>query len=58
MKKTISILLCVLMLAALLAGCGGTGGNSKGDTAAKTLKFGCQMYSDGMICPWQQTNCA
>ena len=59
MKKTIAILLCVLMLAGVLAGCGGSGGNTKGgDTAGKTLNFGCQMYSDGLINPASQTNCA
>ena len=59
MKKTIAILLCILFLVGALTGCGGSGGKSKdSDTAGKTLTFGCQMYSDGMICPWQQTNCA
>ncbi|MCR4962880.1 MAG: ABC transporter substrate-binding protein [Firmicutes bacterium] len=60
MKKTIAILLCMLLFTGLIAGCGGNGAGS-GDSAsadAKTLTFGCQMYSDGMICPWQQTNCA
>ena len=88
MKRTLAILLCVLLLAALMAGCGGTsstgsgsssGSNALSDStgsgssssgsgassgsasstaAGKTLTFGCQMYSDGMIAPWLQTNCA
>ena len=66
MKRILALILCVLMLTALIAGCSGKSG---GDTpsgsdggnkpaAEKTLTFGCQMYSDGMIAPWLQTNCA
>ena len=58
MKKTIALLLCVLMLLAVAAGCGSKDSGSKGSTAEKSLTFGCQMYSDGMIAPWLQTNCA
>ena len=76
MKKTVALILAVLMLVALFAGCGGntattntgsaaeSGSASTGttettaSTGPKTLTFGCQMYSDGMIAPWLQTNCA
>ncbi len=67
MKKSISILLCGLMTAALLAGCGGGGatgssvaGSAAGSAAAggKTLKFGCTVYSDGGIDPSLETNTA
>ena len=56
MKKTIAILLSIVLVLGLLAGCGSSGSSAK--TEGKTLTFGCQMYSDGMICPWLQTNCA
>ena len=70
MKRILALILCVLMLAALMAGCSGSSGGGetpanpgKSDggskpAAEKTLTFGCQMYSDGMIAPWMQTNCA
>ena len=69
MKKTISLLLCAVLLLSL-AGCGGSAASSAAAPASnaapaaanasgeKTLTFGCQMYSDGMIAPWLQTNCA
>ena len=60
MKRAIALVLALLMFAALF-GCGKKEESSKtesGKTAEKTLTFGCQMYSDGMICPWMQTNCA
>ena len=72
MKKILALILCVLLLAALAAGCGekdngttnaGTGSTSGSSAAAapageKTLTFGCQMYSDGLINPVSQINCA
>ena len=55
MKRTLALILAVLLLAGLMASCGGKtdGGKTNGSAAAaeKTLTFGCQMYSDGMICP-------
>lgn len=35
-----------------------TGGDSSAASAGKILTFGCQMYSDGLINPAAQTNCA
>ena len=70
MKKTLALFLCIVLALGLLAGCGGSsgssgssssgssGGSSAAAPAEKTLTFGCQMYSDGMICPWLQTNTA
>ena len=85
MKKALALILAVLMLGALLAGCGGntTSGSSTGTNtgtnagtnagtnsgssagssagtapAEKILTFGCQMYSDGLINPVSQINCA
>ena len=56
MKKALAIILCMIMLVSCLTGCGGDKKNNGSDE--KVLTFGCQMYSDGMICPWAQTNCA
>lgn len=75
MKKALALILSVLMLMALLAGCGDSkpadtaapdtdtpaaSGDSSAPAAttdgAKILKFGCQMYSDGMVDPAAQTN--
>ncbi len=66
MKKTIAILLSIVLVLGLLAGCGSSGSTaaSTGTTAAapaageKTLTFGIQMYSDGLLNPAAQTNCA
>ena len=76
MKKTIALLLSVLMLAALLVGCGssgadttaagttasgsasGSGAASGSAAAAKTLNFGLEAFSDGLINPMNQTNTA
>ena len=62
MKKTISLILCALLIAALLVGCGSTGTSSAGGkTDAKTekvLNFGLEAFSDGLINPMNQTNTA
>ena len=61
MKKNMVLVIAVLIVAAIAA-VYMTGGSKSGDSGStaseKTLTFGCQMYSDGMICPWVQTNCA
>ena len=63
MKKNLVLVIAVLIVAAIAAvymsggGKSGESGSSGGAAAEKTLTFGCQMYSDGMICPWKQTNC-
>ncbi|MBR0381618.1 MAG: ABC transporter substrate-binding protein [Eubacterium sp.] len=59
-KKLLTIGLCAVMGASLLAGCGSSGG-SEGSTGGaaggeKVLNFGCQMYSDGIINPSYDTN--
>ena len=62
-KKSAALLVAGLVTCGLLAGCGGgdkkdapkDGGKA---TVAKTLTFGCQMYSDGLINPASQVNCA
>ncbi len=83
MKKVLALLLALVMLTAVLAGCGSkdaapAGTDSAADTtdtatpadsgdsaavpasaaSGKILTFGCQMYSDGLINPASQTNCA
>ena len=60
MKKTIALVLCVLLLAAVMVGCGNkTDGNSANNTAAeKVLNFGLEAFSDGLINPMNQTNTA
>lgn len=69
-KKLIALACSSILAAGLLAGCGG-GSASTAESAASTaestaeaasgekvLKFGCQMYSDGLIDPTSQTNTA
>ncbi len=58
MKKAISLVLSLLMLAALFAGCGKTEPAASSGSAEKVLTFGCQMYSDGLVNPAAQINCA
>ena len=83
MKKVLALLLALVMLTAVLAGCGSkdaapAGTDSAADTtdtatpadsgdsaavpasaaSGKILTFGCQMYSDGLINPASQINCA
>ena len=56
MKKTIAIILCLVMVLAVFAGCG----KKSADASAgeKTLTFGCQMYSDGLVNPAAQITTA
>ena len=61
MKKLLALGLAVVMGAAMLTGCGSSSGGSGESTSAdaggeKTLKFGCQMYSDGVIDPMNDIN--
>ena len=66
MKKMMTLGLAVTVAAATLSGCGGSKAPSEGTASGseqaaegeKVLKFGCQMYSDGLIDPAAQTNCA
>ena len=63
MKRILALILCVLMLTALIAGCSGkSGGGSMpsggSTTATKTLNFGLEAFSDGIINPMNQTNTA
>ncbi|MBQ5345798.1 MAG: hypothetical protein J6F33_11495, partial [Acidaminococcaceae bacterium] len=60
-KKSAALLVAGLVTCGLLAGCGGgdkAPAKDGGKAAAKTLTFGCQMYSDGLINPASQVNCA
>ena len=61
-KKLLTLGLCAIMGASLLAGCGSSGG-SEGSTGGaaggeKVLTFGCQMYTDGLIDPAHDINTA
>ena len=71
MKKTLAILLCIVLALGLFAGCGGSkeaapsGGSSSGGSSAaapaasggeKVLNFGLEAFSDGLINPMLQTN--
>ncbi len=58
-KKSAALLAAGLLTCGLITGCGG-GGDKKADSGAgaKVLNFGCQMYSDGLINPALQVNCA
>ncbi len=64
MKKLLALAGEAVLAVGLLAGCGSSGGSSGGSGAATpsgdltTLRFGCQMYSDGLIDPTLQTNTA
>ena len=66
MKKMMTLGLAVTVAAAALSGCGGSKAPSEGTASGseqaaggeKVLKFGCQMYSDGLIDPAAQINCA
>ncbi|MBR0409411.1 MAG: ABC transporter substrate-binding protein [Eubacterium sp.] len=63
-KKLLAIGLAAVMGAAMLTGCGGSGGQegstgaASGSSDGKTLNFGCQMYSDGVVDPAYDTNAA
>ncbi len=52
-KKGIALLIAAMLTVGTLAGCGGSGGDSKtGETEAaaeKVLNFGCAMYTDGVV---------
>ncbi|MDO4479308.1 MAG: ABC transporter substrate-binding protein [Lachnospiraceae bacterium] len=68
MKRTklFALGLAMTMAATALTGCGGSNsgsadagtGTTQTADGEKVLKFGCQMYSDGLIDPAAQTNCA
>ncbi|MBR1552552.1 MAG: hypothetical protein IJ631_00905, partial [Schwartzia sp.] len=58
-KKAAALLAAGILTCGLVAGCGGGDGDKKADSGkAKVLTFGCQMYSDGVIDPSSQVNCA
>lgn len=58
-RKLVGFCLCMLMTAGLLAGCGGGSDSSSGsDSGKKVLKFGCQMYTDGLLDPANDINTA
>ena len=70
LKKLIAVACSTIMAAGLLAGCGGSAASTaestaegaaaetSSDSGEKVLNFGCQMYSDGLIDPTNQTNAA
>ncbi|MBQ7516579.1 MAG: hypothetical protein IJS96_09880, partial [Schwartzia sp.] len=61
-KKSAAFLVAGLLTCGVIAGCGGGGGEKKADGGKDgkpaVLTFGCQMYSDGVIDPSLQVNCA
>lgn len=65
-KKIIALGMAAAMALGTLAGCGGSktpenAANVSSESSSggeKVLKFGCQMYSDGLIDPAAQINCA
>lgn len=60
LKKILASGLAVAMSVSMLTACGGGSGASDSAPAEDntTLKFGCQMYSDGLVDPMMETNCA
>jgi peptide/nickel transport system substrate-binding protein len=63
-KKLLALGLSVALGIGMLTGCGGSSGGSESSTGSagasgeKVLKFGCQMYGDGLIDPAEETNTA
>ncbi len=62
MKKILALVGAAVLAVGLLAGCGSSGGASGGSGSAapsgdlSTLRFGCQMYSDGHVSPTYDIN--